>query len=77
MRKSTAFAKALSKRHRSTSTVLNETAVPRQDDAEHIKFQGKSVNAKDVRNIRNYDEVPGPRAIPLLGNSWRFLPFVG
>ncbi|KAJ1521165.1 hypothetical protein ONE63_002860 [Megalurothrips usitatus] len=27
--------------------------------------------------VRGYDEVPGPTPLPLLGNSWRFLPVVG
>lgn len=77
MRKYSAIAKALSKRHRSASTILNETTAPRKEDAEHIKFQGDNVNANGVSDFRGYNEVPGPKAIPLLGNSWRFLPFVG
>jgi len=27
--------------------------------------------------IKPYHSIPGPKALPLLGNSWRFLPFVG
>nr|QCY41330.1 cytochrome P450 301B1 [Phenacoccus solenopsis] len=27
--------------------------------------------------IRPYETIPGPKPIPLLGNSWRFLPFIG
>ncbi|KAE8745658.1 Cytochrome P450 CYP301 [Frankliniella occidentalis] len=30
-----------------------------------------------VNDVRGYDEVPGPRPVPFLGNSWRFLPVVG
>lgn len=26
---------------------------------------------------RPYSEVPGPRALPLLGNTWRLLPYIG
>lgn len=26
---------------------------------------------------RPYDEVPGPRPIPILGNAWRLLPLIG
>ena len=28
-------------------------------------------------SAKPYDEIPGPKPIPLLGNFWRFLPFVG
>ncbi|XP_046395335.1 probable cytochrome P450 49a1 [Ischnura elegans] len=31
----------------------------------------------DVSAARPYSEVPGPKPIPLLGNSWRFIPYVG
>ncbi|XP_065345992.1 uncharacterized protein LOC135943381 [Cloeon dipterum] len=27
--------------------------------------------------VRSYDEIPGPKSLPLIGNAWRFLPFVG
>lgn len=28
-------------------------------------------------HIKSYDEVPGPRPIPILGNAWRMLPLIG
>ena len=33
----------------------------------------------DVVHIppKSYYQVPGPRPLPLLGNSWRFLPYIG
>ncbi|XP_071452597.1 probable cytochrome P450 49a1 [Hetaerina americana] len=31
----------------------------------------------DIASARPYSEVPGPKPIPLLGNSWRFIPYVG
>lgn len=27
--------------------------------------------------IRPYHEIPGPKQLPLLGNSWRFAPIIG
>ncbi|XP_058806913.1 uncharacterized protein LOC131673164 isoform X1 [Phymastichus coffea] len=27
--------------------------------------------------VRPYADIPGPRPIPLLGNTWRFIPFIG
>ena len=36
---------------------------------------------KDVANqcnpIRSYDEIPGPKAYPIVGNLFRFLPYIG
>lgn len=28
-------------------------------------------------SVKPYDEVPGPRPIPILGNAWRLLPLIG
>lgn len=28
-------------------------------------------------SVKPYDEVPGPRSIPILGNAWRLLPLIG
>ncbi|KAL6426027.1 hypothetical protein ACFW04_008960 [Cataglyphis niger] len=28
-------------------------------------------------HVKPYDEVPGPRPIPILGNAWRLLPLIG
>ncbi|XP_063701234.1 probable cytochrome P450 301a1, mitochondrial [Culicoides brevitarsis] len=28
-------------------------------------------------NARPYKEIPGPRALPILGNTWRFAPIIG
>nr|XP_031846911.1 probable cytochrome P450 301a1, mitochondrial [Nomia melanderi] len=30
-----------------------------------------------LSRCRPYDEIPGPKPIPLLGNTWRFIPFIG
>lgn len=28
-------------------------------------------------HIRPYSEIPGPKGLPLIGNSWRFAPLIG
>jgi cytochrome P450 family 49 subfamily A len=30
-----------------------------------------------VREVKPYSAVPGPRELPLIGNAWRFLPYIG
>ncbi|XP_051169311.1 probable cytochrome P450 49a1 [Leptopilina boulardi] len=32
---------------------------------------------QDLSHIRPYTEMPGPKPIPILGNTWRFLPYIG
>lgn len=27
--------------------------------------------------IKSYSEVPGPKPLPILGNTWRLMPFIG
>lgn len=27
--------------------------------------------------VKPYSEVPGPKGLPIIGNSWRFAPFIG
>ena len=28
-------------------------------------------------NARPYKDIPGPKPLPLIGNFWRFLPYIG
>jgi len=28
-------------------------------------------------SVRSYEEIPGPKPFPVLGNAWRFLPKIG
>lgn len=35
------------------------------------------IEEQDWSRCRPYSEIPGPRPIPLLGNTWRFIPFIG
>lgn len=28
-------------------------------------------------NAKPYTEMPGPKPLPFLGNTWRFIPFIG
>lgn len=28
-------------------------------------------------HVKPYSEVPGPKELPLIGNSWRFAPLIG
>lgn len=36
-----------------------------------------SLTQDDVDFAKEYSEVPGPKSLPLLGNSWRFMSFIG
>jgi len=36
-----------------------------------------SISQDDVEFAKEYSELPGPKSLPLLGNNWRFLSFIG
>ena len=35
------------------------------------------IEERNLLDVLPYSEMPGPKAIPLLGNTWRFLPYIG
>lgn len=35
------------------------------------------VSHYDDKLVKSYDEIPGPKGLPFVGNTWRFAPFVG
>lgn len=34
-------------------------------------------DVQEVNHIRPYEEIPGPKPIPILGNTWRMFPVIG
>ncbi|XP_055380217.1 probable cytochrome P450 49a1 [Condylostylus longicornis] len=32
---------------------------------------------KEKRNVKPFSEIPGPKGLPFIGNSWRFAPIIG
>ncbi|XP_071446452.1 probable cytochrome P450 49a1 [Hetaerina americana] len=36
-----------------------------------------AVNATGDAKVKSFDDIPGPKPLPLIGNIWRFLPFIG
>lgn len=53
----------------------NEVANSKATASENINESDSVV--KHSTQIRPYSEVPGPKGLPLLGNSWRFAPLIG
>ncbi|XP_055325966.1 probable cytochrome P450 49a1, partial [Sitodiplosis mosellana] len=47
--------------------------VPTSTTPEIVAENESTKNAQ----IRPYSEVPGPKGLPLIGNSWRFAPLIG
>lgn len=35
------------------------------------------VKTDDFSNARSYENIPGPKPVPILGNAWRFIPGIG
>jgi cytochrome P450 family 49 subfamily A len=38
---------------------------------------GLGADIEGAREVKPYSAVPGPRELPLIGNAWRFLPYIG
>lgn len=35
------------------------------------------IEEQEWSQCRPYAEIPGPKPIPFLGNTWRFIPYIG
>lgn len=71
----TEYGNSLCRRYRSTATIL--TGATTASKHENSSYRGSDNINTYVGELRGYDQIPGPKAIPFLGNSWRFLPIIG
>lgn len=39
--------------------------------------RGLAVEASCWDTARSYEDIPGPKTLPVVGNAWRFMPYVG
>lgn len=61
-----------------SSTRSSRTASSSAAAAESlVRGEDAAAAPADTAPVKSYAEVPGPKPIPFLGNSWRFLPVVG
>ncbi|KAK0075834.1 hypothetical protein PV325_006249, partial [Microctonus aethiopoides] len=37
----------------------------------------QNINNESFGDVKSYSEIPGPKPIPILGNTWRFIPYIG
>ncbi|XP_044746952.1 probable cytochrome P450 49a1 [Coccinella septempunctata] len=63
---------------RSYATDRNySTALGLEIFEDELEVMPKTTKTEEKEFVRPYDEVPGPRQLPLIGNAWRFAPFIG
>lgn len=43
----------------------------------HLKEENVTATAINETAIKPYSSIPGPKELPLIGNSWRFAPIIG
>ncbi|XP_068083622.1 probable cytochrome P450 49a1 [Anabrus simplex] len=41
------------------------------------RYTSASAVQHDLNDVRPYQEIPGPKPLPLVGNNWRFVPGIG
>jgi hypothetical protein len=44
---------------------------------QHAAVDHLDTDLEFVESTKPYSAVPGPRQLPLIGNAWRFLPYIG
>ncbi|XP_069679419.1 probable cytochrome P450 301a1, mitochondrial [Periplaneta americana] len=49
----------------------------RRYDSTMATLQQEEVEETEWERARPYSEVPGPKPLPFVGNTWRFVPFIG
>lgn len=42
-----------------------------------VNLAALSEDFEENDSVRPYSEIPGPKEYPIVGNSWRFAPFIG
>ena len=45
--------------------------------AQHTADDHFNTGLEHEATVKPYSAVPGPRELPLIGNAWRFLPYIG
>ena len=63
---------------RITSSLTKRTAFSSAFNVIPNEVAGNTrVDHVETPTVKAYSEVPGPKALPLIGNSWRFAPLIG
>jgi hypothetical protein len=60
---------------RTTGSLLLNASAQHRDATAAADAVGTDVEG--VSEAKPYRAVPGPRELPLIGNAWRFLPYIG
>lgn len=58
---------------------INGSRTPRevQCHARSIATPIEHGETNDLQNVRSVNDIPGPKALPVLGNWFRFIPYIG
>ncbi|KAL2715969.1 hypothetical protein V1478_013645, partial [Vespula squamosa] len=49
----------------------------KEDTLSRMLYTETCTNTDLEFNVKSYNEIPGPKPIPILGNTWRMLPLIG
>lgn len=64
----TTFSSAINILPNDISTTIEETTINHNDRQNDVITSTK---------VKPYSEIPGPKPLPIIGNSWRFAPLIG
>lgn len=73
-------ANSLAKRTTFSSAINifpNEVPAAVNPDKTDISNEKDATISSDIKSAKPYSEIPGPKELPIIGNSWRFAPIIG
>ncbi|KAJ8912891.1 hypothetical protein NQ315_011214 [Exocentrus adspersus] len=60
-----------------TKRLISNSSRRRTLTASTIEGGGVLKSGADFGKVTPYESVPGPKPLPFLGNTWRFIPYIG
>lgn len=74
--KRTTFSSAINIFPNELPGVLNKPKPEIEHEIIHEKNTSQDTSSSESK-IKPFAEVPGPKELPIIGNSWRFAPIIG
>ncbi|KAJ8973417.1 hypothetical protein NQ317_016700 [Molorchus minor] len=56
---------------------LSKNVIRTRSSVTAINPQPEAIHLKALDSAKPYSEIPGPKPLPILGNTWRLLPLIG
>lgn len=65
------------KRHSSSASENRQYSTAFEFYPENFQETHVPESSRTEQIVKPYEEIPGPKELPLIGNAWRFAPIIG